>query len=295
MNSELILNADGSLYHLNLLPGEVAEKIILVGDPGRVQRIGQRFDTIELQKQKREFHTLTGTLRGQRLTVISTGIGPSNVDIVLNEVDALFNIDLNTNEPKEDLTSLKFLRLGTCGGVQADIPVGTLVNSRFAIGTGSMMQYYQSFRMGLWDTFSEFEAAVTSFFEEKGVPYRGYAAQGASSLHKMIDTAFPAIKTGITYTVESFYGGQGRYIGRLSPSMEDLPGTLASFSFQDMHILNIEMEAATVMALANALGHEAGTICVILANRAQRQFAPNPSELVETLIDKGLVVMLDWG
>ena len=293
-SSELILNADGSLYHLHLKPGEVADKIILVGDPGRVAIVAQHFDEVELQRQHREFCSCTGWRQGQRLTVLSTGIGPDNIDIVWNELDALVNIELERGTPHAESRSLQALRLGTCGGLQAGVEVGTLVHSRYAIGGDAVMTYYAPARPPA--RVQALALAVRAWQREHfpTYPLPWYASACDEALDELLATQFEAVLPGITFTATGFYGPQGRALGRIPLALPDLPGQLSQFSFDGLRPLNLEMETASIMALGQALGHRAGAISVVLANRAREQFHPDPSQAIEHLIEVGLQVMLTW-
>ena len=291
--SELICNADGSIYHLHLHPEEVADKIIFVGDQNRVDKVARHLDRVELTRQHREFRTITGELQGQRLTILSTGIGPDNIDIVWHELDALANLDLKTGQVKEQLRSLQVLRLGTCGGVQPDLEVGSLVHSRYAIGGDAVMSYYQPARrtapgvQALQLTMDSWRAQHLPFFAQ---PW--YAAQCDEALDERITRYFDDILPGITYTATGFYGPQGRALGRLPLAVPNLPELLQDFSFDGLNLLNIEMETATIMALGHALGHRTGAISVILANRMAGVFHPEPAQAIERLIERGLEVVV---
>lgn len=295
MSSELITNADGSIYHLHLKPDEVADKIIFVGDQGRVDKVAGHFDRIELTRQHREFRTITGELQGQRLTVLSTGIGPDNIDIVLHELDALANLDLTTGQPLPQTKSLKIMRLGTCGGLQKGIPVGSLVHSRYAVGGDAVMSYYRPARRSPAGV-QALNLAVKAWRAEQipDLAQSWYAAQCDEDLDELISADFSDVLAGITYTATGFYGPQGRSLGRLPVAVPNLPELLAGFSFDGLRMLNFEMETATIMALGHALGHQAGAISVILANRAAGTFHKHPAQGVAQLVEKGLEVILGW-
>lgn len=295
MDSELILNADGSLYHLHLRPEDLAEKVIFVGDQARVDKVARHLDRIELTRQHREFRTITGELAGQRISILSTGIGPDNIDIVWNELDALLNFDLETRQIKPELNKLKVLRLGTCGGLQGGVEVGSIVHSRYAIGGDALMSYYapkvkapaatQALRLtlGQWRN---------QHFPDQAQPW--YVAQCDEDLDEHITEHFSKTLAGITFTAAGFYGPQGRALGRLPMGFVDLPERLSSFEFDGLKLLNFEMETAAILALGHALGHQAGSLSVILANRAQQSFHPDPAAAVEELIQTGLEVILGW-
>ncbi len=280
--SELILNPDGSIYHLNLRPEQVATTIILVGDQDRVGRISAYFDTIEHKVQKREFCTHTGTYKGKRLTVISTGIGPDNIDIVINELDALFNIDLNTRQPKKELTSLNFIRFGTSGSLQADIPVDSFVLSSHGLGMDNMFHAYKDSpsvrNLELEEAFIEH----TQWFSDKGRPY--IVSCGENLKEKIItNTVFQ----GITGTAPGFYAPQGRML-RLAVQDPELNDKLHSFNYNGFRMTNLEMETSAIYGLSKLLGHQAVSLNVIIANRASGTFTKDTKKAVENLIVFGL-------
>jgi uridine phosphorylase len=276
-SSELILNPDGSVYHLNLLPEHIAHDIIFVGDQNRVEKITQSFDSIEFSTQKREFKTQTGTLKGRRITVMSTGIGPDNIDIVINELDALVNIDLKTKMPKENLTSLNIIRIGTSGSLQADIPVDSFVLSKYAIGLDNMLRSY------LIDDVSnaEMEDAFvkhTNWDSKKGRPY---AISCSETLENKIFS--DKMHKGITATAGGFYGPQGRVL-RLNIQDENLNDKMDDFLFDDNRITNLEMETAAIYGLSALLGHNALSLNAIIANRASGTFSEDAYKAVDELI-----------
>ena len=277
-NSELILNPNGSLYHINLKPENIANDIIFVGDQDRVEKITNRFDSIEFTTQKREFKTQTGIYKGKRISVISTGIGPDNIDIVINELDALVNIDLVTKKPKEKLTSLNIVRIGTSGSLQKDIPVDSFVMSEYAIGLDNMLRSY------LIDEVSEqdIEAAFieqTNWDLRKGRPY---VIKGSEKLATKIFSN--KMQKGFTGTAGGFYGPQGRVL-RLDIQDADLNTKMDNFNFNGTRMTNLEMETAAIYGLGKLLGHECLSLNAIIANRATGDFSKNPYEVVEDLID----------
>lgn len=291
--SELIINPDGSIYHLNLKPEDIASKIIFVGDPQRVQKVSKHFDSIEVEKSKREFVTVTGNLQGQRLTVLSTGIGTGNIDIVWNELDALVNVDLESRKRKDSHQVLKVLRMGTSGGMQAHLPPGKLVHSRYALGGDGLLFFYQNQQQDsrsdqLQKNFDHFQQ------EQLNLHFPFYAGVCADSLHQLMEQQFPEVMAGITYTASGFYGPQGRDLLKASPQVADFPRKLATFQHEAYRILNMEMETSCILGLAQLLGHEAGSLSVILANRQAGQFSDKPYELEAQLIQKGLEIMLAW-
>lgn len=274
--TDLILNPDGSAYHIKLLPGDVAETVITVGDADRVPHISQYFDHIELKKGKREFITHTGTIGGKRLMVISTGIGTGNVDIVLNEIDALVNIDLETRLPFTETRSINFIRIGTSGAIQKDIEVDSLLVSSAAFGMDSMMHFYnQNLGASEQELYSAFIAALPA--ELSPLPYL------ATANKQLIEQLAVDDRQGLTITAPGFYAPQGRTIRTQIP-FEGLIDTFAAFSHHQQKITNIEMETAGIYGLANALGHRAISFNVILANRANNQFSTDPGKTVDKYI-----------
>ena len=275
--SELILNPDGSVYHLNLKPEHIAHDIIFVGDQNRVEKISSQFDTIEFSFQKREFKTHTGTLNGKRISVISTGIGPDNIDIVMNELDALVNIDLITRQPKTTLTSLNIVRIGTSGSLQADVPVDSFVMSKFGLGLDNMLRSY------LVDEISNTnmeEAFInhTHWDSRKGRPY---VISCSEKLEKLIESDI--IHKGITATAGGFYGPQGRVL-RLEIQDKNLNSKMDNFKFEGNRITNLEMETAAIYGLSKLLGHNALSLNAIIANRATGTFSEDPYKAVDELI-----------
>ena len=280
--SELILNPDGSIYHLNLRPEQVADTIILVGDPNRVPRVSAYFDTIEFSTQKREFCTHTGTYKGKRLTALSTGIGPDNIDIVINELDALFNIDLHTRKPKEQLTSLNIVRFGTSGSLQADIPVDSFVLSSHGLGMDNMLHAYKDAPNVREIAMEEAFMAHTQWNTDKGRPY----IVGCGEILKqqlLTDKVFE----GITGTAPGFYGPQGRML-RLSVQDPTLNDKLHSFNYKGYRMTNLEMETSAIYGLSKLLGHQAVSLNAIIANRAAGTFTKDTKKVVENLIVYGL-------
>jgi uridine phosphorylase len=275
--SELILNPDGSVYHLNLKPENIAHDIIFVGDQDRVEKITTHFESIEFTTQKREFKTQTGIYKGKRLTVQSTGIGPDNIDIVINELDALVNIDLETREPKKELTSLNIVRIGTSGSLQEDIPVDSFVLSQYGLGLDNMLRSY------LIEEISDYameEAFLhhTNWDIRKGKPY---VVRCSAKLEKLIDTDY--IHKGITATAGGFYGPQGRVL-RLPIQDAGLNGKMDIFNFNGKRITNLEMETAAIYGLSALLGHNALSLSAIIANRATGTFSDDPLAAIDKLI-----------
>ena len=281
--SELILNPDGSIYHLNLLPEEIASTIITVGDPERVRKVSQHFDRIEVKKEKREFVTHTGNYKGNRLSVISTGIGTDNIDIVLNELDALANIDLQQREIKEKHQSLNLIRIGTSGCLQADIPVDSYLLSSFGLGLDGLLGFYEVQASEQEETlFSELTSNHKNFVSE--LPVRPYFSAGNQDLlaHFADETTF----SGITATCTGFYAPQGRML-RLQPKFESILDQLSNLNLSHA-ITNFEMETAGIYGMANLLGHKAISINLLIANRANKQFSQHPKQSMEEMIDWAL-------
>jgi uridine phosphorylase len=275
--SELILNANGSVYHLNLKPENIAETIILVGDQDRVEKISKYFDSIDFKTQKREFKTHTGTYKGKRVSVISTGIGPDNIDIVLNELDALVNIDLNTRQPKEKLTSLNIIRVGTSGSLQNDIPVDSFVLSTHGLDLIAMLHAYQIDPV----TNPEIENAFithTNWNSNKGRPL---IINNDTSLEKKLGSSKTFV--GVTATAGGFYGPQGRVL-RLPLQDPELNHKIDSFRYDGLRITNLEMETSVIYGLSKLLGHKALSINAIIVNRANGTFSENPGLVIENLI-----------
>lgn len=275
--SELIINPDGSIYHLNILPQDIATTIITVGDPDRVSSVSKYFDTIEVQKAKREFVTHTGTLNGKRISVISTGIGTDNIDIVFNELDALFNVDFATREVKQSFTQLDIIRIGTSGSIQEDIPVDSFLISENAIGFDSLLHFYESDHV-LDMELSEAFVQQTKWSPRKSEPY---VVKGNQQLIEQLTSEKTV--SGFTATNVGFYGPQSRKI-RLNVQDEQLNDKLASFNHNNKKITNLEMETAGIYGLANLLGHRAVSMNAIIANRPLGEFSNTPKQTVDQLI-----------
>jgi len=274
--TDLIINADGSIYHLNLLPADVADTVITVGDPDRVGEVSKHFDTIELKKGKREFITHTGTMAGKRITVLSTGIGTDNIDIVLNELDALVNVDFETRMVKSDLRSLNIIRVGTSGAVQADIEIDTLLVSEAAFGLDALMHYYeQQLNNDDLDLLEGFKGNLPAAYGLK--PY--FAPAGKVLLNALAND----LPQGITITAPGFYSPQGRQV-RAKSVTKGLLDSIRNFNHNGRRITNLEMETSGIYGLANSLGHQALSFNVILANRANHVFSMQPAEIMEHYI-----------
>ena len=276
-SSELILNPDGSVYHLNLKPENIAHEIIFVGDQNRVEKITKHFDSIEFSTQKREFKTQTGIYKGKRMSVMSTGIGPDNIDIVMNELDALVNVDLETRKPKQNLTSLNIVRIGTSGSLQADIPCDSFVMSQYGLGLDNMLRSY------LIDDISEIEIEdafinQTNWDLRKGRPY---VIKGSEKLERVFES--DKIYKGFTGTAGGFYGPQGRVL-RLEIQDNDLNRKMDSFNYKGTKMTNLEMETGAIYGLGKLLGHECLSLNAIIANRATGNFSADPYKAVDELI-----------
>ncbi len=275
--SELILNPDGSVYHLNLKPEHIANTILFVGDQDRVEKITKHFDYIEFSIQKREFKTQTGTYKGKRISVMSTGIGPDNIDIVLNELDALANIDLKTRTIKEKHKSLKIIRIGTSGSLQSDIPVDSFVIGTHGLDLNGMLHFYKIDEIKNPDLEKAF-IEQTQWNSNKAKPI---IINNSLELEKI----FESEKTfkGITATAGGFYGPQGRVL-RLAIEDPDLNNKMDSFNYNGIRVSNLEMETSVIYGLSKLLGHQALSLNAIIANRANGTFSKNPGLVVENLI-----------
>jgi uridine phosphorylase len=279
--SELILNPDQSVYHLNLHPDDIATTVLLVGDPERVPRVSRYFDRIEIKKSKREFTTHTGTLNGVRISVVSTGIGTDNIDIVINELDALANIDLQQREVRDTLKSLNLVRLGTSGAIQADIPADALILSDLAIGFDGLLHFYDSEAVQLADIQFAF-LEYSDWPVHRALPYVVAAdPELCALLHSK------EMIRGFTATHSGFYAPQGRHL-RLGPAERDILQTIASFRHKDLRITNMEMETAGIFGLAGLLGHRAASVNCILANRANGTVSTDPAAAVDHMIRQTL-------
>ncbi|WP_405382344.1 nucleoside phosphorylase [Maribacter sp. LLG6340-A2] len=275
--AELIINDDGSIYHLNLLPEDIATTIITVGDPDRVHQVSNYFDHIELKKGKREFITHTGTKNGKRISVISTGIGTDNIDIVLNELDALVNIDFSTRTLKPSHTPLNIIRIGTSGAIQPDIPVDSFLISEYAIGFDGLLHFYEHEDTG----YTDLENSFIGHCHWNANKARPYVIKYAENLAKIFNDN--RIRLGFTATNTGFYGPQHRQL-RLKPSQMELMEKLSSFTYNELRLTNLEMETSGIYALAHLLGHHAVSLNCILANRATGEFSKTPTKSVDELI-----------
>lgn len=276
--SELILNRDGSVYHLNLLPGDLADTIILVGDPQRVERVSNHFDQIEMKKQKREFITHTGVYKGKRISVLSTGIGTDNIDIVLNEIDALVNIDLEQRKIHENRTVLNLIRIGTSGAVQPKIPIDAFLLSEYGMGFDSVLYYYADSRSV---RSREIEKAFIEQSRWDKMKSQPYVVRCDASLCEHFSEEH--IVKGFTGSNVGFYGPQGRHL-RLFPSDPELHQKLVSFAFKGLQLTNFEMETSALYGLSALMGHRAISLNAIIANRANMTFSEDPGGTVDRLI-----------
>jgi uridine phosphorylase len=284
VESELIINDRGAIYHLNVRPEELASTVITVGDPYRVGEVSKFFDTIEYKRKHREFITHTGTIGNKRLSVVSTGIGPDNIDIVVNELDALVNIDFNTRKIKPTLTHLTIIRLGTAGSLQQDISVDSIVVSTHGLGIDNLLNYYRH------DNDEEEMQIIQQFLAHTQIssdfcpPYISTAASG------VIKHFVNGFHHGITITCPGFYGPQGRVL-RLGLTNSDLFDRLRRFCFGPHRITNFEMETSAIYGLGRLLGHQCLSLSTIVANRINKQFSKNANGAVENMIKKSLEII----
>jgi uridine phosphorylase len=276
--SDLILNSDGSVYHLNLLPKHISETIITVGDPNRVYRVSQYFDDVEFEMNKREFITHVGKYKGKRVTVISTGIGTDNIEIFFTELDALINVDLKTREPRTRRKKLKVIRIGTSGSLQEDIPLDSHLVTDYAVGFDNLMSFYNH-------EMDSFEESLAKDIQKKAkFAFTPYVVRGSSLLRKQYAADIPV---GNTITSPGFYAPQGREIRlplRYPKMLEDL--SKYSIKSSDFRLTNFEMETAGYYAMARLLGHEVLSVNAIIANRAKSKFSKDPNKVVDGLIKK---------
>ncbi len=283
-NSELIINPRGAVYHLDLRPEEIADTIITVGDPERVAHVSKYFDRIEHQSAHREFITHTGYIGQKRISVMSTGIGPDNIDIALNEVDALVNIDFNTRQIKETKKSVSVIRLGTCGSLQGEVGVDQLVAGTHGLGVDNLLHFYQP-------TNNDEELAILAAFEQhtniQAHHLKPYISSASAGLLKHFTEGY---SHGITVTCPGFYGPQGRIL-RLPLKLPNLVDQMTSFRFGNHHIANFEMETSAIYGLCNLLGHQCLSINVIVANRVKKEFSKDGAKSVDHMIQKSLGII----
>lgn len=275
--SELIINADGSAFHIHLRPEELADNVILVGDPGRVDMVSEFLTDIEFRHASREFVSVTGKYNGKRVTVLSTGIGTDNIDIVMNELDALANIDFNTREVKKEHRTLTVLRIGTCGAIQPDIPIGSYIFSHISVGCDGLLNWYADReKISLMDMEEAFKKHV-GWNKYLASPYFVRASQ------KLIDKFKDVTVKGVTISAGGFYGPQGRVL-RLPLAMPDMVSKFESFKYGEYRITNFEMEGSALAGICAHLGHDAGTVCCAIANRHIGSSNPDYKALVRGLV-----------
>jgi uridine phosphorylase len=275
-DTELILSNENKIYHLNLSKDEIAETILLVGDPQRVELVSNKFDRIEYKIQHREFITHTGLVNKKKISVISTGIGPDNIDIVINELDALFNIDFNTRTKNKQTKSVNIIRLGTCGALQKNINVDTLIASSYALGLDNIAHFYDNQNV-INKNISEAFSNHMNWPKKLSKPYVIKASQNLLNL-------FQDLNTGITATAPGFYGPQGREL-RMSPSIDRLEEKMQNFKFKDLQIKNFEMETSALYYLGRTLGHNTLTICAVIGNRLSKKYSEKFNITVNQMID----------
>ena len=280
--SQLVLNNEGAIYHLNLHPDQLADNVILVGDPGRVDTIADYFDKIELKRENREIVSRTGWFHGKRITVMSTGMGTDNLDIVMNELDTLANIDLKTRMPKEEHHSLNLIRIGTCGALQPDIEVGdSYVATRYAIGLDGLIYFYEKNKevneIAMRDAFIE----QMDYSKDLPMPY---VVEGSKALFDKIAQGY---YQGVTATAPGFYGPQGRTL-RMHLSYPENNRKIESFNYQGWRVCNFEMESSALYGLGKMMGHNCLTICVVVANRVTEKFATDYHPYVKRLVENTL-------
>lgn len=280
--SELIINADGSVFHLHLKPGQLSDKIILVGDPERVSSVASRFDSIECEVSNREFHSITGSFQGKRISVVSHGIGTDNIDIVLNELDALVNIDFTSRTVKEIFTQLTLVRIGTSGGLQHFVPVGTYVAAERSIGFDGVLYFYAN-NKNTRDV--AFEEELLRQLDWKISEIRPYVVAADKSLIEQI-TSNDILK-GVTIAANGFYGPQGREL-RLPLADPELNKKIELFNYNGAQITNFEMESSSLAGLSAMMGHRAMTVCCIIAGRVDKKMNTDYKESLPILIDKVL-------
>lgn len=279
--SELIINADGSIYHLQLKPHELAETVITVGDPDRVATVSKYFDSIQHKVQHREFVTHTGYLNNKRLSVISTGIGTDNIDIVFNELDALVNIDFSTRRVKQDLTSLDIIRVGTSGSVSEEIDIDTVLISETGIGMDGLLNFYVHENSIQETVYLE---AFTNYIKPHIKQATPYIAGGGEKLIQKFESVYPK---GTTITANGFYAPQGRRL-RLQPEFTNFVELINKFRHKHFRITNLEMETAGIYGLGKLLGHQCLSVNAILANRINQTFSADPGKIVEKMIEQTL-------
>ena len=284
--SELVLGPDGSIYHLALRPEQLGDLVLVVGDQGRVERISRHFEKVEHRTHNREFVAHTGTYHGTSITALSTGIGTDNIDIVLNELDALVNIDLKKRTPKRETRSLRIVRLGTCGALQEDIPVDTRIVSAFGVGMDNVLHYYAYENTDPETRLLQAFVAGTEWPDNLPFPYVAQADKG------LLERLGHGNTVGITLTAGGFYGPQGRQL-RLLPSVDGLNDRLSAFSHEGLRTTNYEMETSALYGLSGMLGHRACTVCTVVANRLRKEYSKDHHSAIDMMIGEVLERLTD--
>ncbi len=275
--TELITNSGGSIFHLNLLPGEIADKIIIVGDQGRVDMLASLLTEVRVRKENREFRTVTGTFETSEITIISSGIGTDNIDILINELDALVNIDLVSGLPREELVSLTLVRLGTSGSLRSDVPAGSVVLTETAVGFDGLIHFYEGYD---WILENAISTLLADFLEwPDTLPYP-YAVNGSQELLNLFQNE-DLIK-GITVSAPGFYAPQGRCL-RLPSFDDEINDKLSQFSFRGKRICNYEMESSALYGLSKLMGHKAVTLCAVIGNRVTGEFIKDYKPIIKDL------------
>lgn len=279
--SELVLNPDGSVYHLALKPEQLGDLVMVVGDQGRVERISRHFESVEHRSQNREFVAHTGVYHGTRITALSTGIGTDNIDIVLNELDALVNIDLEHRTPRKQLRSLRIVRLGTCGALQEDIPVDSRIVSEFGVGMDNVLHYYAHEATDREMRLLQALLVDTEWPDNLPIPY---VAQGERAL---VEQLGGGNTVGITLTAGGFYAPQGRQL-RIPPAVDGLNERLSAFAHEGSRVVNYEMETSALYGLGSILGHRCATVCTVVANRLRKEYSKDHHTAVDAMIGEVL-------
>lgn len=279
--SELVLNPDGSVYHLALLPEQLGDLVMVVGDQGRVERISRHFERVEHRTQNREFVAHTGVYHGTRITALSTGIGTDNIDIVLNELDALVNIDLEHRTPRREQRALRIVRLGTCGALQEDIPVDARIVSEFGVGMDNVLHYYAHEATDREMRLLQALLMVTEWPDNLPIPY---VAQGDRALVELLGAGNTV---GITLTAGGFYAPQGRQL-RIPPAVDGLNERLSAFEHEGSRTVNYEMETSALYGLGSILGHRCATVCTVVANRLRKEYSKDHHKAIDAMIGEVL-------
>jgi uridine phosphorylase len=278
--TELIVNNDGSIFHLHLKPEDISEKIIIVGDPGRVEMLGGMLNNIRVRKENREFRTITGSFENNEITIISSGIGTDNIDIVLNELDAVANIDLKSGIVKDDLTSLSIVRIGTSGSLQADVPAGASLMTETAVGFDGLIHFYEGYD---WLLDIGLSNVLVEHLEWPDTLSYPYAVNASSELLELFTNE--GFKRGITISAPGFYAPQGRRL-RLETFDNEINDKLTSFEFRGRTISNYEMESSAIYGLSGLLGHKALTVCAIIGNRVTGEFVSDYNPIIRNIAEK---------